>query len=65
MKERGIFFGTSIMMTRENADEVTSYPFVHELAESGCKLFFFVEYVPVGKGDTDWVLTESQRKRRL
>ncbi len=63
MRSRKIFFGTSIMMTRGNIESVTDYHFVSELIASGCRLFFFVEYVAVGEGKADWVLTDDQRKK--
>ncbi len=41
-----LFFGTSITVTTENYREVTSEAFLSHLAELGCRLVFYVEYVP-------------------
>lgn len=58
---KGIFYGTSITLTSNNYDTVSSDDFIKELTDKGCKLFFFVEYVPVKEDTSDWVLTETQR----
>ena len=41
-----LFFGTSITVTTENYHEVTSETFLTHLVELGCRLVFYVEYVP-------------------
>ena len=61
LKQKGIFWGTSLTVTRNNFDEVTENEFVEKLVSSGCKLFMFVEYTPVKEGTENWVLTEKQR----
>jgi MoaA/NifB/PqqE/SkfB family radical SAM enzyme len=61
LKRKGIFWGTSLTVTRNNFDEVTENEFVEKLVNSGCKLFMFVEYTPVKEGTENWVLTEKQR----
>jgi MoaA/NifB/PqqE/SkfB family radical SAM enzyme len=57
----GLFFGASITLTRKNFQTVTGELFIKELLALGCRLFFFVEYIPVQKGSEDLVLSESQR----
>jgi len=47
LKEKGLIFGASITVTTENYQEVTSRDFVNDLSEKGCKLIFFIEFVPV------------------
>ncbi len=61
LKRKGLFWGTSLTLTRRNFDEVTDNEFVEKLVNSGCKLFMLVEYTPVKEGTEDWVLTEAQR----
>jgi MoaA/NifB/PqqE/SkfB family radical SAM enzyme len=61
LKRKGIFWGTSITVTRNNFDEVTENEFVEKLVNAGCKLFMLVEYTPVKEGTENWVLTEPQR----
>ena len=46
-KEKGLIFGASITVTTENVQEVSSRDYVRKLAEQGCKLVIYVEFVPV------------------
>jgi MoaA/NifB/PqqE/SkfB family radical SAM enzyme len=51
-----------------NLDTVTDKTFVRGMIESGCRLFFFVEYVPVQEETEAWILTPEQKQvfiRRL
>lgn len=50
LKDANLFFGTSITVTTENWKKVTSEEFVNELRGYGCKIVFYVEYVPVDPG---------------
>ena len=50
LKERGILFGVSLTVTRENVQELTSDAFLTTLKGYGCRLIFYVEYVPVAEG---------------
>jgi MoaA/NifB/PqqE/SkfB family radical SAM enzyme len=61
LKKAGIFCGISVTVTRQTFDVVTSNKFVSECISLGCRLFFFVEYVPVEENTNDLVLDESQR----
>ncbi len=57
----GIFFGCSLTVTRENHGLATDEGFIGEMIRAGCRLFAFVEYVPVQEGTEHLVLTEDQR----
>ena len=46
-KEKGLIFGASVTVTTENYREVTSEEFLRGLAEQGCRLVIYVEFVPV------------------
>ena len=46
LQKEKLFFGTSITVTTENYLEVTSKEYLSHLASLGCKLVFYVEYVP-------------------
>jgi MoaA/NifB/PqqE/SkfB family radical SAM enzyme len=46
-RKKGLIFGASITVTTENYREVTSRAFLDALAEKGCKLVIYVEFVPV------------------
>jgi MoaA/NifB/PqqE/SkfB family radical SAM enzyme len=60
LKKRGVFFGASITVTRENIEVVTSDHFVGNLNSGGCRAFFYVEYVPVKEGTDGWILSKAQ-----
>jgi MoaA/NifB/PqqE/SkfB family radical SAM enzyme len=63
LKNKGIFWGASLTMTRTNFSEVTNDAFIKLLVDNGCKLFMLVEYTPVIAGTEDWVLSEEQKNR--
>ena len=58
-----VFWGTSFTATRANAAAITDEGFLRGWAREGCRLFFFVEYVPVKAGTEEWALTPAQRAR--
>ncbi len=47
MRENGIFYGASVTATTENLDEIYSDEFIDKLRLLGCRVLFFIEYVPV------------------
>lgn len=47
MKEKGILFGASITVTKQNLMSVTDETYIKSLYDFGCKVIIFVEYVPV------------------
>jgi MoaA/NifB/PqqE/SkfB family radical SAM enzyme len=47
MKAKGILFGASVTVTKENLDGVTDPSYIGALEDAGCKVVLFVEYVPV------------------
>lgn len=62
-KNHQIVFGASITVTRLNAGNVTDFLFLHALAQAGCHLVFFVEYVPVTADTQEWAFKNEDRKR--
>ena len=62
MGRRGIFYGASITVTKENLDTVSGSEFIEGLRKSGCRLVFFVEYVPV---DGNAVPAPGEEERRI
>lgn len=60
-----IFWGVSLTVTRENIKVLLSDSFVEDLVKEGCRLFFYVEYVPVEEGTQDLVLRVSERRELL
>lgn len=62
LRRAGIFCGTSITVTRANAGLVLREEYIREVMALGCRVFFFVEYVPVCEGTESLVLTGGQRQ---
>ena len=50
LRQEDLFFGTSITVTTENLPLVTSRDFIDQLRSYGCKIVFFIEYVPTEPG---------------
>jgi len=61
LKGEQIFFGVSITLTRHNFGEVMSPSFINHYFEKGCRLFFFIEYVPACSDEYDNCLTDKQK----
>jgi MoaA/NifB/PqqE/SkfB family radical SAM enzyme len=61
LKDHKVFFGTSITVTGENIGTITSIDFIKDLAQKGCKLFIFVEYVPADDKSDHLVLNREQK----
>lgn len=59
---RGLIFGASVTVTRENVRKVTSDDFLKTLSVRGCKAVIFVEFVPVTEGSEDLAPTEAERE---
>jgi MoaA/NifB/PqqE/SkfB family radical SAM enzyme len=65
LKNRNVFWGVSVTITRTNFDLVTNDEFINLIINTGCKIFFFVEYVPIKEDTEDLVPTDEQRKKLL
>ncbi len=50
LREQRVFFGTSTTLTRENYATATSRNHLDDLIRRGCKLFYYINYVPVEAG---------------
>lgn len=61
LKRIKILFGTSITVTSENVEEVTSPEFINLLEEKGARMVFFIEYVPVTPGTDHLALSDAGR----
>ena len=44
---KGIIYGVSVTVTKENMQQVYSDEFLDELRARGCKAVFYIEFVPV------------------
>jgi len=65
VRSRGIFFGTSLTVTRSTFRALTDERFVQNLVDERCKFFLFLEYTPIMEGTEDLVLTGEQRERLM
>jgi MoaA/NifB/PqqE/SkfB family radical SAM enzyme len=59
--DANVFFGVSLTATRLNLPTITDERFVRDLVDTGSRLFFYVDYVPVQPGTEALALTEAQR----
>lgn len=62
LNQKGILYGASVTVTKENITEVTSEPFLTQLSGRGCKVVFFIEYVPVDNSTKDIAPGDKERK---
>ena len=63
MEERGLFFGASITLTKNNYGLLSDDDFIEDLVDAGCRIIFFIEYVPLEEGTENQCLTAEQQKR--
>ena len=59
LKQEDLFFGTSITVTTENLQMVMSREFIDQLRNYGCKIVFFIEYVPTEAGTEHLAFDDS------
>ncbi len=64
MRKRGIFFGFISTVFSQNVDHVTNPEFAEEMAELGCQVGFYSQFVPPpGGGFPDMALSPERRRR--
>ena len=63
IKAGGTLFGASLTVTRDNFTVVTSDHYIQDLIDTGCKLIFFEEYIPVAQGSENLALDGMQREK--
>lgn len=56
------FYGISITLTTHNYEKVTNSFFLKQLINNGCRLFFFIEYVPSSQQDVEKCLNDEQKE---
>lgn len=59
LNQRKVFWGISLTLTTENIATVLSEAYSREVLSLGCRLFFYVEYVPVAEGSDHLLLSEA------
>ena len=65
MRKNNIIFGASVTFTKGNIDKTLSDEFIEELHDFGCKVVFFIEYVPVDANAPNLSLSDNQRDYML
>ncbi len=59
-KKEGLYYGVSITATRENFETVSKKEFISRLVGLGCRIFFFINFIPVEEGSQHLVMTQVQ-----
>ncbi|MBN1899017.1 MAG: radical SAM protein [Spirochaetes bacterium] len=63
LKKAGIFFGFSVMITRKNFRTIGDDAFIDTMIEQGCKIGYYVGYVPSAK-DADKKLVPTAQEQK-
>lgn len=58
---KGILYGVSVTVTKENLAQVTADDFLEELRRQGCRVVIYVEYVPVDAAAGELAPGEAER----
>lgn len=61
LHKKGIIYGASVTVTKDNLKEVTSDEFLKVLNSYGCNIVFYIEYVPVDSTTKSLAPTEEER----
>ncbi len=64
-KENHLFWGVSFTVTRYNFLPVVNEGSLRDYIDLGCKIFFFVEYVPVSEGTEGLIMAPPQRRKMI
>ncbi len=62
MAARKLLFGVSVTLTMQNRAEAMSPAFLEQLARLGCRLVFYIEYVPVAPGTEALAPDDAERQ---
>lgn len=62
MGKNNIIFGASLTFTKDNLSSLLSNEFIDKLHDLGCKVIFFIEYVPVNEEGMDIAPGDIERE---
>lgn len=65
MKSKNIIFGSSLTFTKGNLSHLLSNEFIEKLYDLGCKVIFFIEYVPVNEETRNLAPSDEERELLL
>ena len=63
MQKNNIIYGASVTFTNRNLTSILSDEFIDELHDWGCKVVFFIEYVPLNEKTMDLAPGDDERKQ--
>ena len=61
MKRNNLIFGASLTFTKGNLNDLLSREYINQLSDFGCKVIFFIEYVPVNEDTMDLAPGDEER----
>ena len=61
MRKQGLIFGASVTFTKDNLNSIISDDFIDTLHEFGCKVVFFIEYVPLDENTVNLAPGDEER----
>lgn len=62
MKRNNVIFGASLTFTKGNLSNLLSREYISQLKDFGCKVIFFIEYVPVNGDTVDLAPGDDERE---
>ena len=62
MRKKSIIFGASLTFTKGNLHNLLSGDFIDKLHDFGCKVVFFIEYVPVSENTINLAPCDDERE---
>ncbi len=65
MRKNNIIFGASLTFTKGNLASLISRQFIEKLHDFGCKVVFFIEYVPINEHTADLAPSDEERELLL
>lgn len=65
MKRNNIVFGSSLTFTKGNLSGLLSREYINQLRDFGCKVIFFIEYVPVNEDTVELAPGDDEREMLL
>lgn len=65
MRKNNLIFGASLTFTKGNLDTLLSRQFIEKLHDFGCKVVFFIEYVPINEKTLNLAPGDREREKLL
>ena len=65
MNKNNLIFGASLTFTKDNLPSLLSEEYIEKLHDLGCKVVFFIEYVPINEKTNDLAPGDEERELLL